>query len=248
MKAIITDLDRTLLHTDKSISAYTADVLHQCRQSGMRVIIAVARPQKDLQIFREYIEYDAAVVTNGAIVLLPNKAITNCIPHSDAKNILSALCRIPDVVISMETSDGFFANADIPEWKPIVFNGFPALPSENEIYKILVSSKHTDILPMAQETLTDNTYLSVANGDLIQIMSRSATKWNGIQMILDHFGLPANDCIYFGDDYNDIEPLKNCGIGAAVLNAIEPAKRAADIIIAANDSNGVAAYIQTHFL
>lgn len=30
MKAIITDLDRTLLHTDKTVSEYTAIVLKKC--------------------------------------------------------------------------------------------------------------------------------------------------------------------------------------------------------------------------
>ena len=34
MKAIITDLDRTLLRTDRTISAYTCAVLKRCRDRG----------------------------------------------------------------------------------------------------------------------------------------------------------------------------------------------------------------------
>ena len=48
MKAIITDLDRTLLHTDKSVSLFTKDVLYKCKQRGLKVIAATARPQRDL--------------------------------------------------------------------------------------------------------------------------------------------------------------------------------------------------------
>lgn len=37
IKAIIVDLDKTLLHTDKSISSYTADVLKMSGQRGESV-------------------------------------------------------------------------------------------------------------------------------------------------------------------------------------------------------------------
>ncbi len=35
MKAIITDLDRTLLRTDKSLSEYTCAALKKCHDRGM---------------------------------------------------------------------------------------------------------------------------------------------------------------------------------------------------------------------
>ncbi|MBT9151541.1 MAG: hypothetical protein DDT40_01737 [candidate division WS2 bacterium] len=34
-KIIVTDLDRTLLRTDKTISAYTTEVLNSCRELGI---------------------------------------------------------------------------------------------------------------------------------------------------------------------------------------------------------------------
>ena len=42
IKAIITDLDRTLLRTDKSLSEYTVDVLKRCKERGIKVIICAA--------------------------------------------------------------------------------------------------------------------------------------------------------------------------------------------------------------
>ena len=36
MKAIIVDLDRTLLRTDKSISTYTLEILKKCHERGSR--------------------------------------------------------------------------------------------------------------------------------------------------------------------------------------------------------------------
>ena len=46
IKAIITDLDRTLLRTDKSLSTYTVSVLKECKARGIKVMAATARPER----------------------------------------------------------------------------------------------------------------------------------------------------------------------------------------------------------
>ena len=76
IKAIITDLDRTLLHTDKSISERTKNALAKCREKGMLIMAATARPPRDILQFEEMIEFDAVVAANGAVVRLPDKTLT----------------------------------------------------------------------------------------------------------------------------------------------------------------------------
>ncbi|MBO5128092.1 MAG: HAD family phosphatase, partial [Clostridia bacterium] len=73
MKAVITDLDRTLLRTDKSISGYTADVLKKCRERGILVMTASARPLRDVRDYRKQVPFDAVTATNGAVVELPDR-------------------------------------------------------------------------------------------------------------------------------------------------------------------------------
>lgn len=48
MKVIITDLDRTLLHTDKGVSEHTIAVLKRCHDHGILIMASSARP---LEIF-----------------------------------------------------------------------------------------------------------------------------------------------------------------------------------------------------
>jgi len=43
IKMIVTDLDGTLLRTDKTISERTKDVLRQCRKCGIKVVYATGR-------------------------------------------------------------------------------------------------------------------------------------------------------------------------------------------------------------
>ena len=141
MKAIITDLDRTLLHTDKTLSAYTVAILQKCCNRGIAVMAATARPQRSMQDYDDLLHFQAITTMNGARIILPDRILENGIAHASAKQILSQIITIPDVLISLETADGLFANAEIPEWNAKFFPYFPSLPSHNTLYKILISSK-----------------------------------------------------------------------------------------------------------
>jgi hydroxymethylpyrimidine pyrophosphatase-like HAD family hydrolase len=52
----------------------------------------------------------------------------------------------------------------------------------------------------------------------------------------------------FGDDWNDIELLRECGVGGAVANAIDVCKAAADRICGDCDDDGVARWIEENIL
>ena len=90
--------------------------------------------------------------------------------------------------------------------------------------------------------------MMVADGKLIQIMSTAATKWNGIKAMLEAVGVDRSDTVYFGDDNDDIEPIKNCGVGVSVSNAVDEVLEAADYITESNDMDGVARYIEKNLL
>ena len=106
------------------------------------------------------------------------------------------------------------------------------MPTESILYKILLSKEESTIQPEVERALTPDTYMTVAEGKLIQIMSVAATKWNGIKAMLDAVGVDQKDTVYFGDDNDDIEPIKNCGLGVAVSNAIDKVADAADFVTA----------------
>lgn len=248
MKAIITDLDRTLLHTDKSVSEYTIEVLRKCHEHGIYVMAASARPLRSIQVYHDLIGFDAVTTMNGAIVLLPQSELESGISRESGEKILAGLLQFQDIFLSIETNTGLYSNREIPEWNPVVYDNFPRLPDHAVLYKILVKLKNRQLYEGVQSILTDDVYHTVAANELIQIMSIDATKWKGIQHMLSHFGISPRDTVYFGDDNDDIEPIKNCGLGVAVSNAIPPVLHAADQVAASNDMDGVAQFIDQYIL
>lgn len=248
MKAIITDLDKTLLHTDKSVSAYTVQIFEKCHKAGFLIVAATARPERAITDYDRILKFDALITLNGARIVMADTVIEHGIAEHSAKTILKQIYNLPELVLSMETADGIFSNVPILEWNPTVYPNFPELPSKGTIHKILLSSTRTDLKEKAEAALTDDTYLTVANGDLLQIMSKKATKWKGIQTVLNAVGLNPVDALYFGDDNDDLEAIKKCGKGVAVANALESIKEAADTQTLSNDEDGVALFLEKYYL
>lgn len=64
---------------------------------------------------------------------------------------------------------------DIPVWEQVILDKFPRLPEDIILYKILASSQQKPLYEGIETTLTDdNMYHTIANNDLIQIMSKEA--------------------------------------------------------------------------
>lgn len=90
-KAIIVDLDRTLLHTDKTISPCTAEVFGRCKKKGITLMVATARPYRTMRQFCEIIDFDAISVSNGARVICGDYRKEYGLCPASAERVLTAL-------------------------------------------------------------------------------------------------------------------------------------------------------------
>ena len=243
IKTIVVDLDRTLLRTDKTLSAYTIEVLEECRRRGMKLMVASARPLRDVLPFCEKVPFDAMTVSNGARVLCGGQRAEYGIPQASAARMLRVLQRKPGLRITLETGDRAYSNKPIAEYETILSDDLVGVAGAEGTVKLLVHLDTEDTLAAVEKELTQDVYATVANGYLMQIMSKAATKWNGIKTMLEISGDSPAETIYFGDDNDDLEPIKLCGIGVAVSNAIEAVRSAADHITESNDEDGVAKFL-----
>lgn len=242
-RAVIVDFDRTLLRTDKTISDRSVRALLACRDAGARLFAATARPQRAITDFCGIIPFDAVTTLNGARTVARGAVFEHPISAADAEAVLDQLLRLPGAVISLETGSGLYAGTDIPEWQPTVLKDLRVLPGKEKIYKILASHPviPADRIPLC---LPEETYSTVADRKLMQVMSRAATKWNGVRVMLDAWRIDPAEAVYFGDDNDDLEPIRRCGCGVAVRNALEHVKAAADHVTGSNDEDGVAAFLE----
>ena len=175
IKAVITDLDNTLLRSDKTLSAHTIQVLDRCRKQGIPVMATTARPFRSIEKYHKLVHFDAVTTMNGAIIRLPERKLHFGISPESGETILSRMMELPDITLSIETSTGLYSNRDIPEWAPILYSDFPTLPADSILYKILASSPRQELYQQISGLLTDDVYYSIAANDLVQVMSSQAT-------------------------------------------------------------------------
>lgn len=252
VKMIVTDLDRTLLRTDKTISDYTADILNRCRERGIKVVFATARPKRTVKHFFECIPADAVILHNGAVIYVDDSLFHCCGIASDIKNniLLSISKDYPSTNLSVEIEDMIYANFDISEvWNntAVIQTDFTDLPDKSAD-KIIIRVSAMDDVERFAKYLTDDLYIEMNDGKLGLIMNRGASKWRAIQALSRHYEVDTSEIVAFGDDYNDIEMLKNCGVGIAMANALDEAKEIADFISDSNDEDGVARWLEENVL
>jgi len=252
IKMIVTDLDRTLLQTDKTISDYTANVLNCCRKKGIKIVFATARPKRTVKLFLERIPADALILHNGAVIYAGDKLIKNYGITSETKNniLLSISKDYPNASLSVEIDDVLYANFDVSliwNYTQAIRTDFTDLP-DKPADKIIIGVTSMEDVKRYSKYLTDELYIEMNDGKLGLIMHRNATKWRAIQIISHHFKINKNEIAAFGDDYNDIEMLKNCGVGVAVENALDEAKAVSDFVCESNDNDGVARWIEVNVL
>ena len=248
IKAIVVDLDRTLLHTDKTISPYTAEVFKKCKQKGILLMVATARPLRTMLQYCEIIDFDAISATNGARIICGGYRKEYGLCPESADRILTALKNYPDFRVTLETGEEAYSNKPIEDYFSVISDDLAAVARAEGAIKILISLDTPDVLETVKKMLTDDLYYTVANGHLIQIMSKSATKWSGVKAMLDVSNISATETAYFGDDHDDVEPIRMCGVGVAVSNAIDKVKAVADHIAESNDDDGVAKFIDRYIL
>lgn len=243
IKMIAVDLDRTLLRTDKTISHRTKQILDRCKERGITVVFATARPKRAVMF--DYTP-DAQILHNGAIVYIGGERIYSCgIPAHTTKDILLSISRDFQTTISVEIDDVFYANFDVStvwNYTQAITTDFSDLP-QKPADKIIVGVSSMDDMYKYAKYLPDDLYIEMCDGKLGLIMHRGATKFQAIGFLARRYGYDINEIAAFGDDYNDIDMIRNCGVGVAMENAQEDVKAVADFVCGSNDDDGVANWL-----
>lgn len=78
-----------------------------------------------------------------------------------------------------------------------------------------------------------------ATGFAIHIMEGEHSKMRGVAKAAELLEIDVQDIAAFGDSDNDVEMLTGCGVGIAVANASEAAKKAADFVAKEPHADGV---------
>ncbi len=249
VKALFFDIDGTLVSmVTHIIPPSTIEALEEVHRRGIRIFISTGRPVSLINNLGP-IEHliDGYITTNGARCLVGDKTLA--LRPIDIKDVRTVL----DYALEAD-----FSSLVITQDKAVLFNHKPYV---EEIFDTVLNIKDiksdipieplveagilqfTPFINEEQEAVLQSR-LSNANITrwyplFVDVISANANKAKGMMDIAQEFGLAAEECMAFGDGGNDIEILREAGIGIAMGNARDRVKAAADFVTTDCDADGV---------
>ena len=249
IRMIVTDLDGSLLHTDKTISGYSRDIFGQCRKENIIIAFATARQMRSTKLFEEEINPNAVIYSNGAIITAEKEILHKySIGFQEARRTLLRIMEMyPECTWSVASNNTMYANHDMTfpiENRKISFNELP----EHDVDQIYLGNISVEKIRKIRNFIGDGLFLEIMDGYLGYITSKQASKWNGVHELSGYYKVEKEEIAAFGDDLNDLDMIKNSGTGIAVDNARSEVKWAAGHICENNDYDGIAKWIEKNIL
>ncbi|KAG5475052.1 hypothetical protein CUR178_04502 [Leishmania enriettii] len=276
IKAIVTDLDGTLLNPQHAISEYTASVLRRLKEKGIWLVVATGRPYADVfcRIRGCQLQPDYIITSNGARI--HDGALKVVREHNMRPEIVEALARIrtvKDPVTGLELPKTFTTNIyrnaewltdkNIPEVSSAFHDDFRCTDLREGLYELKAEELHGvhemwfigdhDELVRLGNAL-DKDY----PGDLcctfslpyiLDCVPAGVTKGNGVREVAEVLGLTLDEVACFGDGMNDESMLQVTPTSFIMENGQQRLKDAVlhAQIIGTNTDDGVAKKLQEMF-
>jgi len=247
IKMIVTDLDGTLLRTDKTISSHTISTLSRCKQAGIKLAYATGRGGSAAKIVPAGL-FDGSAIANGASAVADSTVIYNrVILYQHARPLLMA-CDQRGLIISSQLGRMDYANYNISEIWPIIHNFMIVdfATHDKDAEKIITTNLTQEDIKFINSRLPACTYMVISVDNVAMIMHKDATKSKAIAALASHWGIAREEIVAFGDDLNDLDMLAYAGMGVAVGNALDKVKDIADFVCQSNDDDGVAMWLDAH--
>ena len=121
----------------------------------------------------------------------------------------------------------------------------------NSILRKLKTISDVDVLDvshMSRKIIKDGTERIQIEYFYTEITNRNVNKWEAIKYIIEKDGIAPEEVVGIGDNINDKEMIEYAGLGVAMGNSSPDVKAVAKIVVADNNSDGVAEAIKKYIL
>lgn len=253
IKLIVLDLDDTLLHSDKSISEYTLTVLIQMKQKGIKLAVATARSEKAASRYIQAVKPDAVISNGGSLVRYGNDILYKCMLPAEVSNQITNEClhRKEVTAITSETDTGYYVTFDEPASSPDYAHAIAhdyTVPISEDTYKIVVEISDHNVAAEIESKFPQCRMLAFANENWYRFAHKDSSKINAIKELAKFLNIELTQIAAFGDDYNDIDMIKECGVGVSMGNAIDEIKAVANYVCDTNNNDGIAKWLDKYEL
>lgn len=273
IKMIVMDMDGTLYRDDKSIDPSTIEILKDCQQKGITIVLASGRSCKDLMKAAGWLDMQETgylIGLNGLEVMClkdGSHEVDGQMKSADAAHVFQLADKYDLKGIAFTFEKFYFYVRPYHRWwkkilsfferkiKEIGFEG----EMENNCYLkhpndeikvpinklILQSDKIKELKPVLAKGLTAYDIM-IVGPRWLEIMKKGISKGSGVLRVAKRLGISSDEIMCFGDAENDLSMIECVKYGIAMGNAMDNVKEAAYYVTDTNMNQGIAKAIE-HF-
>lgn len=276
LKAIVLDIDGTLLNDERIITTRTKDKLIAAQKQGIKVILASGRPTQGMLPLAKELEmekYEGFLVSyNGASVYDVKKEkvlYKQGIPTALAHEILAHLQNY-DLTLMVDQGEYMYVNDVFTNFRPDVVSDYKNIVHyetgagnfkvcevddyskviTEPVNKILVAGDHEYIKEHEQAMrgpFEKKITAAFSTPFYFEYTDQGIDKAKALDEVLPDMAILPEHIISFGDGQNDRSIIEYAGVGVAMGNAVPEIREIADEVTATNAEDGIAAFLDKFF-
>ncbi|MBM7415939.1 MULTISPECIES: HAD family hydrolase [Nocardiaceae] len=265
VRLFATDLDGTLLRSDRTISARTADAMAAARDAGIDVVWATARARHSVHEFAEQSGFRGiAVCANGAVlidladgtpVIIETVGMDVAVGQAAVDRVRTL---VPGTVVAAVGPTSFVAETGYAAL--CVFSDHHRDPSTMDISSttrfpwlredmVKIVARHATVpsVDLYRALLAggvDDVSVTHSGAPYVEIAARGVSKATALAALCERRGIARRDVAAAGDARNDLEMLAWAGTAICPSNAIPEVQALVDRVVASHDDDGIAEYLE----
>ena len=270
IRLLALDIDGTLLNPQFQISGADMAALRRARESGIEVALVTGRRHDFALPIAQQLGFDLWLISsNGAITrsLQGETFFRDLLPARVCRDLCQAMWEFRGNTVLTFDKHGKGAivlehlnelENSIRRWleKNLEFIDF-VVPVEDALVTDPVQAMFCGPIPRMQEALAAlqacslaseitvlRTQYPVRDLSIVDVLNKDCSKGHALERWAEHRGIPREQVMAIGDNYNDIEMLAFAGYPVIMGNASEDLRGRGWKVTLPNDQNGVAAALE----
>ncbi|MGL5345762.1 MAG: HAD family hydrolase [Peptostreptococcaceae bacterium] len=248
IKLIASDMDGTLLNSEKNLNPEFHSLLKKLKSKGIIFAAVSGRDMNSLKrVFKDIDEDIILASNNGNFITYKGEVIFN---NSIEKNKLGKIQKIIRKTAKHSTiycgREKIYSESFIPaimgrRYKLKVDVVKDITNIKDDIIKVTTIGNKSRLEKSLKEleNLKKELMITMSGPQCFDICKLGGTKEQGIKILQDKFSINFDETMVFGDHLNDLEMMQSAYYSFAMENAKDEVKQKARFIAKTNDENGV---------
>lgn len=236
IKLVASDLDGTLLQGGaQNLTPRSIDLIHQLIQKGIHFVAASGRQyDNETHVFAPIKDEISYIAENGSVCIHNHEVISRSIIDPDlAQRIVNEIKKDTRFEIVVSREDSCFIENNNPAFVNHIVNVMKNTTTivddirtiDGPILKIAICSMNDGpriidkYLKYLQDLFGSEIKIVTSGNIWIDFIAPGTNKGTALEQLIKRLNIKPEECIAFGDQYNDVEMLQFVGTSYAMSNA-----------------------------